>query len=49
MTPQQAAGVIAYLQSNPEAAKAAHQQAQAMLQSPGLASQMTNMMQVRWP
>lgn len=47
MSPQEAAGVIAYLQANPDAARAAHEQAMSMLkQSPGMVGAMTNMLQV---
>lgn len=40
MSPDQAAGVVKYLQENPEAAKAAWQQAQSVLKTPGMANMM---------
>jgi Tfp pilus assembly protein FimV len=43
MPAEAAQGVIEYLKANPEAAKAAWQQAQAMLKTPGLAHAMLNM------
>uniref|UniRef100_A0A7R9VDV6 Uncharacterized protein n=1 Tax=Chlamydomonas euryale TaxID=1486919 RepID=A0A7R9VDV6_9CHLO len=38
MPPVQAQALVAYLQQNPEVAKKAHEQAQAMLKTPGMAS-----------
>jgi hypothetical protein len=46
MPADQAQGIIAYLQANPEAAKAAWAQAQSLLATPGLANAFVNM-QVR--
>ncbi len=46
MPPQQAEALLAYMQANPEVAKAANKQALQMLKSPGLAQQFMNM-QVR--
>lgn len=46
MPADQAAGIIEYLKANPEAAKAAWGQAQAIMQNPGLANAFVNM-QVR--
>jgi len=43
MPPVQAQALLAYLQSNPEAAKAAAAQAQNMLRTPGMAQAMLNM------
>lgn len=48
MSVQEAAGIISYLQANPQAAKAAHEQATKIMKtSPGMASAMTTMLQVR--
>ena len=46
MPPQQAQALLAYLQANPDAAKAGLAQAQLMLQTPGLAEAFLGM-QVR--
>lgn len=43
MPAEQAAGIIEYLKANPEAAKAAWAQAQAIMQNPGLANAFVNM------
>lgn len=43
MPKEQAEGIIAYLKANPEAAKAAWQQAQAIMQNPGLSNAFINM------
>jgi hypothetical protein len=43
MPAEQAQGIIAYLQANPEAAKAAWAQAQSLLATPGLANAFVNM------
>lgn len=43
MPADQAQGILAYLKSNPEAAKAAWAQAQSIMQSPGLANAFINM------
>jgi hypothetical protein len=43
MPADQAQGIIAYLQANPEAAKAAWAQAQSLLATPGLANAFVNM------
>jgi hypothetical protein len=43
MPADQAQGILTYLKTNPEAAKAAWAQAQAIMQSPGLANQFINM------
>jgi hypothetical protein len=43
MPAEQAQGILTYLKTNPEAAKAAWAQAQAIMQSPGLANAFINM------
>jgi hypothetical protein len=43
MPAEQAQGILTYLKTNPEAAKAAWSQAQAIMQSPGLANAFINM------
>ncbi len=42
MPAEQAAVIIEYLKANPEAAKAAWSQAQAIMQNPGLANAFVN-------
>jgi hypothetical protein len=43
MPADQAQGILTYLKTNPDAAKAAWSQAQAIMQSPGLANAFINM------
>jgi len=43
MPADQAQGILTYLKTNPDAAKAAWAQAQAIMQSPGLANAFINM------
>jgi hypothetical protein len=43
MPADQAQGILTYLKTNPDAAKAAWTQAQAIMQSPGLANAFINM------
>jgi hypothetical protein len=48
MPQAQAQGIIEYLRENPEAAKAAWQQAQAIMQNQGLANAFINMQVGVW-